>query len=245
EAASPAPAGRGENRFDNKPLPPPTDVTSRTEYPRPWLGGTWKLRDIVDYELIATMALLETAADRRETILRQIYDVNRETIDKGRTGDLKAIVVPVDGQQDPREAAHLVDRLRVGGVDVFRADAPFDADGKRYAPGTYVIPMAQVFARYADLSRSAARSECTARAALRRHRVVARNAPRRQDILRQERGLVGGENDRRNRTGPDAGRSCRQRAALRVRRQRAGHCHRPQSPPETRRARRVRVAVAR
>jgi hypothetical protein len=34
-------------------------------------------------------------------------------------------------------------------VEVFRADAAFDADGKKYAAGTFVIPMAQVFARYA------------------------------------------------------------------------------------------------
>src|SRR5439155_8657548 len=131
----------GWGRFANKPLPAPTDVTSRTEYPRPWVGGRWTLRDIVDYELVATMALLEAVADRRETILRQIYDVNRETIEKGRTGDVKAIVVPVEGQYDPREAAHLVDRLRVGGVEIFRADAAFEADGKQYAAGTFVIPM--------------------------------------------------------------------------------------------------------
>src|SRR6202007_1078719 len=55
-----------ENVFTPSPLPPPTDTTPRTEYPRPWLGGGWTLRDIVDYELISTMALLETAADRRE-----------------------------------------------------------------------------------------------------------------------------------------------------------------------------------
>ena len=35
---------------------------------------TISLRDIVDYELIATIGLLETAADRRETLLRQIYE---------------------------------------------------------------------------------------------------------------------------------------------------------------------------
>ncbi len=64
----------------------------RTEYPRPWLGGRWTLRDIVDYELIATMALLETPADQRETLLRQIYEVNRATIDAGRKGDPSAIV---------------------------------------------------------------------------------------------------------------------------------------------------------
>jgi hypothetical protein len=129
-------------------IPPPVDVTPRTEYPRPWLGGRWTLRDIVDYEHIATMALLEAAADRRETILRQIYEINRQTVEAGE-GDVKSILIPVNGQQDPREAAHLADRLIAGGVDVFRARAPFDADGRRYAEGSFVIPMAQVFSRYA------------------------------------------------------------------------------------------------
>ena len=64
----------------------PTDITPRTEYPRPWMGGRWTLRDIVDYEMISTMALLDTAADRRETILRQIYEVNRQTIERGGPG---------------------------------------------------------------------------------------------------------------------------------------------------------------
>ena len=41
------------------------------------MGGRWTLRDIVDYELIATMALLDTVADRREALMRQIYEVNR------------------------------------------------------------------------------------------------------------------------------------------------------------------------
>jgi hypothetical protein len=144
------PSGRGQ-QFTDAPLPPPTDVTPRTEYPRPWMGGRWTLRDIVDYELIATMALLDTAADRREAILRQIYEVNRQTIEDGQKakGNLAAILVPVSGQHDPREAAHLVDRLQMGGVDVYRADAAFTADDHQYAAGTFVIPMAQVFSRYA------------------------------------------------------------------------------------------------
>ncbi|HYM22432.1 MAG TPA: M14 metallopeptidase family protein [Vicinamibacterales bacterium] len=140
--------GRGQ-QFTDAPLPPPTDINARTEYPRPWLGGHWTLGDIVDYEMIATMALLETAADRRETINRQIYEVNRETIENGKKGNPSAILVPVDNQHDPREAAHLVDRLNLGGVEIYRADAPFEADGKKYAAGTFVIPMTQVFARYA------------------------------------------------------------------------------------------------
>ncbi len=127
----------------------PVDTTPRTEYPRPWMGGRWTLRDIVDYQMISTLALLDTAADRREAILRQIYEVNRQTIDEGRTGTVKAILIPPDLQQDSREGLHLAERLMMGGVEVYRAETAFELDDKPYAAGTLVIPMSQVFARYA------------------------------------------------------------------------------------------------
>jgi hypothetical protein len=143
--------GRGGGRGGDAggPLPAPTDINPRTEYPRPWMGGRWTLRDIVDYELVATMALLDTVADRREALLQQIYEVNRVTVENGRKGDPSAILIPVGTQHDPHEAMHLVDKLQMAGVDVYRADAAFEADGRTYAAGTFVIPMAQVFARYA------------------------------------------------------------------------------------------------
>jgi len=70
-------------------LPKPRDTQSRTSYARPWLGGKWTLRDIVDYELIVSLALLETAAGTRDQLLRQIYEVNRSTIQEfvnGKSG---------------------------------------------------------------------------------------------------------------------------------------------------------------
>jgi hypothetical protein len=140
--------GRG-GESGNAPLAAPRDVMPRTEYPRPWLGGRWTLRDIVDYELIATMALLETAADQRETLLRQIYEVNRATFEAGRKGDPAAVLIRPDLQHDPSAAYRLVERLQIGGVEVSRADAAFQADGAEVPAGTFVIPMTQVFARYA------------------------------------------------------------------------------------------------
>ncbi len=149
-AAPSAEGGRGGGRGAGAgPLPAPTDVTPRTEYPRPWLGGRWTLRDIVDYELVATMATLEYAADRRETLLRQIYEVNRATVEAGKKGDPAAILIAPEAQADPIAAYRLVDRLQIAGVQVHRAGAAFTADGKPYAAGTFVVPMAQVFARYA------------------------------------------------------------------------------------------------
>jgi hypothetical protein len=132
----------------NEPLPPPTDTRARTEYPRPWLGGRWTLRDIVDYDFIATMALLEAAADQREQLLRQIYEVNRSTVVAGKQGDVYAIVINPEKQHDVREANHLVERLQMAGVNVYRATSSFEADGK-HPKDSFVIPMNQVFARYA------------------------------------------------------------------------------------------------
>jgi hypothetical protein len=150
---TPAPGGGrgggGGGRGGDGILPPPNDITPRTEYPRPWMGGRWTLRDIVDYELIVTMALLDTLADRRETLLRQIYEVNRVTVENGKKGDPAAILIPFERQYDPHEVVRLVDKLQMAGVEVYRADAAFEADGTPQPAGTFVIPMAQVFARYA------------------------------------------------------------------------------------------------
>ncbi len=148
---------RRQAEHPDEPLPAPRDIAPRTEYPRPWLGGTWRLRDIVDYELIATFGLLDAAADRRESLLHEIYDINRDTIDLGKKGELGfgnkdksfALLIPVAGQHDPNEVVELVDKLMLGGVEVSRAQKNFVQDGEPYEAGTYVIPFDQVFARYA------------------------------------------------------------------------------------------------
>ena len=148
-ADDPQSEGRRPEGTPNDPLAAPTDVTPRTTYPRPWLGGHWTLRDIVDYELIATMALIESTADQRETLLRQIYEVNRLTVENGKKGNPAAILIKPDTSHDPQAAYRLVDRLQMGGVAVSRANAPFKADGVDYPAGTFVVPMTQVYARYA------------------------------------------------------------------------------------------------
>ena len=160
-ATGPAPSNENEFRRQAEnpdgPLPPPRDITPRTEYPRPWLGGTWKLRDIVDYEMTATLALLDAAADRRDILLHEIYEINANTIDTGKKGELGfgdkqksfAILIPVAAQHDANEVTELVDKLMLGGVEVSRAQRDFVQDGELYPAGTYVIPFNQVFARYA------------------------------------------------------------------------------------------------
>lgn len=131
-----------------RPLPPPTDTWPRTNYPRPWLGGTWHLRDIVDYELVFTFALLEASAAHRAMLQRNFYNLNRKAIELGKKGDPFAYVFPPE-QHDPAALAKLLDVLDQAGIEIYRAKAAFQADGKNYAAGTVVIPMAQPFRNYA------------------------------------------------------------------------------------------------
>jgi len=140
--------GGGGGRDPRRALAPPADTWPRTNYPRPWLGGTWKLRDIVDYELIITYALLEAAAGHRAQLQQNFYALNRKAIEAGKKGDPFAYVVPTD-QHDPGAAAKLLEVLDLAGVEIYRAKAAFEAGGKKYDTGTYVIPMAQPFRNYA------------------------------------------------------------------------------------------------
>src|SRR5205807_7672610 len=73
-------------------------------YLEPWLGGTWRLRDIIDYQLIAFESVMYNAALHREELLRNFYHVAvRQT---GRT-EPWGFVIAAD-QRDPGATRRLV-----------------------------------------------------------------------------------------------------------------------------------------
>jgi len=114
-------------------------------YLEPWEGGTWRIGDIVDYQLIAFESLLYQAAMRRADLLRNFYEVGQRAV--ARTSP-NAFVIP-RAQADPGAARKMLDLLRFGGVEIERASAAFDAGGKHYAEGSFIIPMQQPYSSYA------------------------------------------------------------------------------------------------
>jgi hypothetical protein len=108
-------------------------------FPVPWPGGWWRLRDIMDYQRSATRALLEHAATQRAFWLRNFYEVNRRACARSRPF---AFVVPAE-QRDPLAASKLLEVLRLGGVEVQIATAAFDAGGRGFAAGSHVVLMQQ------------------------------------------------------------------------------------------------------
>jgi hypothetical protein len=50
-------------------------------FPKPWTGGKWTLRDIVDYQSAGAMALLNHAARHRELYLRSFYEISKRAVE--------------------------------------------------------------------------------------------------------------------------------------------------------------------
>ena len=119
------------------------------EFPDPWPGGWWRLRDIVDYELTLSLSLLRTAALYREEFLLNSYRMNKsavETVDKGQP---YAFVIPAI-QHDYPTMLKMLDVLKLRrDRDPSGGQADFTADGKAL-PGRIVRrPLAQPYKPYA------------------------------------------------------------------------------------------------
>ena len=103
-------------------------------YLEPWLGGPWKLRDIIDYQLVAFDSCLYNAALHRTELLRNFYRVGQRQI--ART-DPAAFVISSD-QRDPGATRKLIETLRFGQVEVAKG-----------ADGSAVVSMHQPYGGWA------------------------------------------------------------------------------------------------
>ena len=122
----------------------PREIT--WNHPLPWKGGTWRLGDIVEYDLVAAMSCLSHSARLRETLVRNFYRVGKNAIEQG--GSPHAFVVPTQ-QHDHSAASEMLDALRMGLVEIHEATEAFRADGEPFAAGARVILSGQPYWGYA------------------------------------------------------------------------------------------------
>ena len=139
--ASPVYVDPNELRGGMKGLP---EYGRRSNFPSPWKGGWWHLRDIVDYELTATWAYVEACAENRASILSNTERMARAAVARGKSEPPYAFVIPPD-QHDPVAAAELIDLMLRHGIEVRRATGPLTVGYGRYPEGTTVIPAAQPY----------------------------------------------------------------------------------------------------
>lgn len=120
----------------------------RMDYLDPWPGGWWRLRDIVDYELVLSKSLVKTAWLYREDFLFNSYLMSKQSIENREKNQPFAFVIPKE-QADRLTALRMVEILQFGGVEVHQATRDFVADGKYYPAGSFVVLLAQPYKAYA------------------------------------------------------------------------------------------------
>ena len=96
----------------------------RVNFPNPWWGGTWRLRDIVDYDLIAAEAVISLIASQRAAYVQNFVNLGRKAIRLGETSAPYAYLIPYR-QHDPSAVERLVETLRRGAVEVMAGDSAF------------------------------------------------------------------------------------------------------------------------
>jgi hypothetical protein len=115
---------------------------AQANFPHPWPGGWWRLRDIVEQQKISAWATLDLAARHRETVLRNAYLKAARQTAAGAQGTPRTYVIPRD-QHDPPTAAKLVEKLLGQGIEVHVAPGALTSGHARYAAGSYIISLAQ------------------------------------------------------------------------------------------------------
>jgi zinc carboxypeptidase len=107
-------------------------------FPNPWPGGVWRLRDIMDYELIVSDAALETVSKYRQELLRGVASMASDAIKSAEHSEYWRI--PIQGQRDPVMAIRLANLMLEHGVEVRVPEKD----------PSFLIPMAQPYGRFVD-----------------------------------------------------------------------------------------------
>lgn len=117
-------------------------------FPWPWKGGTWGLGNIVDYMETGALALLKNAARNRRYWLENFYNINQRAVE-GWERWPEAWVIPAE-QENEAGLAYLLRILTTGDVEVHQALASFEAGGRVFPRGSYVIPTGQPYGSFAQ-----------------------------------------------------------------------------------------------
>lgn len=118
------------------------EYAPQTNFPNPWKGGWWTLRDIVEQQKICAMATLDIAAQFKDLVLKNAYNKARRQIERGASSKTKAYIIP-SVQHDYLTMCKLIDNLLLQGIEIKCANKGFTADGTAYPAESYIIELDQ------------------------------------------------------------------------------------------------------
>jgi murein tripeptide amidase MpaA len=121
---------------------------SSWNFPDPWPGGHWTLGDIVNYQETGAVALLTNAARNRPYWLQNFYDIGKHAVAKWDRWP-EAWVIPAN-QTNVAGVQYVLRILTLADVEVHKASASFTADDIQFPAGSWVVPMHQPYASFAQ-----------------------------------------------------------------------------------------------
>lgn len=116
----------------------------RANFLEPWLGGWWRLRDIINLEKDLTWSLLRWASDHKEDLLYNFHQMNRDAIAAGSSQPPYGFVIGLD-QPDPGAAHRLAEILDAGGIELSWLNGPVEVQGRVHPAGAYLALADQPF----------------------------------------------------------------------------------------------------
>jgi hypothetical protein len=125
------------------------DASKRSwNFPNPWKGGDWGLPDITEYQFSGAMALLTNAAKNRRYWLENFHGVTDRAVEKWDEWP-DAWIIP-GGQENQTGVKYALRSLVLADVEVHESEGPFTIDGMTFPSGSYVVPMNQPWAGFAN-----------------------------------------------------------------------------------------------
>lgn len=118
------------------------DYEAQSTFPNPWLGGWWRLRDIVEQKKSSAWSLLDIAARNKETVLRNAYLKAKNQTQRGAEGDVKTVIIPAS-QHDVLTSVKMINILLQSGLEIQKAKSDFEVQGMQYKKGSYILSLAQ------------------------------------------------------------------------------------------------------
>lgn len=120
-------------------------------FPDPWQGGEWRLRDITNYMTSGAFSLMKHAAENREAWLQRFYKIGKDAVRERKDGEVWGFRLKID--DNTPLLLEILERAGVGhgfpaNEKPSQVESVFD-NTTSYPSQTVLIPMEQPYAVFA------------------------------------------------------------------------------------------------
>ncbi len=112
--------------------------------PDPWMGGWWKLSDIIDLELVSTKSIIKTASFHKKEILTYTNNLSKKEVMLGATQAPYYYILPAQ-QHDQGQLLAFVNLMLEHGIQLNTLKEDVVINQTLFSKGAVVVSLAQPF----------------------------------------------------------------------------------------------------